>query len=165
MDRVGYKQAAGCLLGKCCTHCGQLSAYANPLTLERVCKECYEADTSSYIITKTKAKQAFLLTEKDMNALHLLPVKASFADIGLCGDRSITSCFYLAADVKNAAFSKHGGADGLAMVFQQKKEAASERFLRRQATIKPQKKRAKVERMSDRPADNLKVRMVLKYCL
>jgi hypothetical protein len=154
LERVGYKQAAACLLGKCCIHCGKLTGDANPMTLQRICKDCYEEDEASYIISKSKAKGAFLLSEKDVKSLPM----ASFPDFCyFTPGKKITSTFLLANDVKEAAFSKHGGPDGLEAAITKKKDVAKERFRKSQSTSKPQKKRSKIERLSGRPADIFKV--------
>jgi hypothetical protein len=54
--------------------------------------------------------------------------------------------------------SNGGDADGLAAAIRTKKVVADKRFRKSQSMAKLQKKRSKIERFSDRPADNIKVR-------
>lgn len=147
----GYKQLAGCLLGKSCKKCGTISGDANPITFERICGDCSKDDESRYLIGKTKAKEAFLLTDKDLKALP----GAEFASETFAG-KSCKSAVHLMTDVKGASFKKFGGAKGLAKEIKKRKKAAKERYNKSQFTAKPQKKRSKVEGLSDRPADDLK---------
>lgn len=57
----GYKAACGCLFGKTCVTCGIMVGEANPLTLKRLCSTCSEEDQASFLISKIKAKESFLL--------------------------------------------------------------------------------------------------------
>jgi hypothetical protein len=149
--KVGYKRAAGCLLGKSCHACGKMAANANPLLFTRVCKPCAVADEASFPINKSKAKEAFLLGEKDLMDLP----SAAYESKTLAGKDCI-STLLLMSDVKEAAFAKYGGADGLAAEFARCMSAAVERYAKSQSTAKPQKKRPKIEKMSSRPADDVR---------
>lgn len=108
---------------------------------------CYGEAESSWLVSKSKAKEAFLLTEKDCKSLP----KSEFASADF-----VPACVMLVEDVKKAAFDKFGGADGLSTEIRKRKAAADERFRKSQGTDKPQKKRSKIERLTDRPAGNLK---------
>jgi hypothetical protein len=151
--KVGYKRAARCLYGKTCSKvgCDRMTGRANPVTMERMCMACYGEAESSWLVSKSKAKEAFLLTEKDCKSLP----KSEFASADFMG-RGCTACVMLVEDVKKAALDKFGGADGLSTEIRKRKAAADERFRKSQGTDKPQKKRSKIERLTDRPADNLK---------
>lgn len=149
----GYKQALGCLLGKACNRCGGMTGLANPLTMQRLCGACHDNESSDqYLISKSKAKEAFLLSEKDCKALP----NATFEGETFVG-KPCTQTLLLVSHVKEAAFRKYGGAGGLASEIQRRKATAQARYSASQSTTKPQKKRSKIERLSDRPADgNLK---------
>ena len=150
IEKIGYKRAAACLLTKSCARCGRIAGNANPLTMERLCCPCFKDDEASFMIAKSKAKEAFLLSEKDVKQLE---TKAQFPDRNFAG-KDCTSTVLLMSEVKSAAFEKYGGADGLAEEIGKRKRAAEERFQKSQKTAKPQKKRSKIERLSDRPAEN-----------
>ena len=150
---VGYKRAAGCLLSKTCFHCGRMAAVANPVTMMRVCDLCSESNENLWIIAKTKAKEAFLLSEKDCASLRSASVPFSLTSKP--GEKAKNSIVYLMSDVMQASYAKHGGADGLAAEFAKRKAAAASRYQKKQNTDKPQKKRPKIEQVSDRPANNL----------
>lgn len=150
ISKVGYKRAAGCLLGKSCNRCGKMGSNANPLTMMRVCQPCAEVDEASFLINKSKAKEAFLLGEKDIKNLP----SASYESTTISGKDCI-STLLLMSDVKEASYSKYGGADGLAAEFTKRTSAAVERYTKSQSTTKPQKKRPKIEKMSARPGENL----------
>lgn len=147
----GYKRALGCLLRKSCNRCLSMSGSAHPFTMERLCASCYDDDESLLLMSTSKAKEAFLLSDKDCNALP----KVRFSGCTLSG-KPCSHFLLLLSDVKATAFRKYGGADGLATKIQERKEAADERFRISQSTSKPQKKRSKIERISDYPADNPK---------
>jgi predicted nucleic acid-binding Zn-ribbon protein len=150
LAKVGFKQAAGCLMGKSCTQCGEMYSYANPMTLLRMCKPCSNNDESSWFLSKSKAKEAFLLGERDLRDLP----QASFQSEMIPG-RISNTVVVLLSDVKETAFLKYGGADGLAAEFEARTRKAVERYNKSQHTSKPQKKRPKIERMvSSRPSDN-----------
>ena len=148
--RVGFKRAAGCLLSKSCFLCEKMAANANPITFTRVCKPCASAYEASFLISKSKAKEAFLLGEKDIKVLP----SAAFESETVAGKDCIGSLL-LMSDVKEAAFAKYGGADGLAAEFVRRTRTAVERYTKSQSTAKPQKKRPKIEKLSTRPTENL----------
>lgn len=151
IGRVGYKKAAGCLRSKVCHVCYKMAADANPLTMARVCKPCAAGDEGSFIISKYKAKEAFLLGEKDVKELP----SASFASHTPVSGKECTSVVLLVSDVKVAAFAKYDNANGLAAEFAKRTNAAVQRYTKSQSTDKPQKKRPKIEKMSWRPADDV----------
>lgn len=150
---VGYKHAARCLLTKTCFLCGKMAGNANPITMMRTCDGCADSNESMWIIAKSKAKEAFLLSEKDCSSFRSAPVPFSLS--GKPGEKAKTSVVFLISDVKEASFAKHGGADGLATEFAKRKTAAASGYNKSQSTNKPQKKRPKIARLSDRPADDL----------
>ena len=45
IERVGYKNLAGCLRGKSCTQCDKMTGYANSQLFERICNPCKKALT------------------------------------------------------------------------------------------------------------------------
>lgn len=139
--KVGWKRAAGCLLSKSCFHCGKMAAMANPLTMMRICGTCAQSDEHDCLISTSKAKESFLLSEKDCAALP-------FAKTPL-------ATLLLISDVMKTSYAKYGGANGLAAEFAKRKTAAVSRFEKSQSTNKPQKKHPKIEALSDRPEDNL----------
>jgi hypothetical protein len=69
LKKVSYKHAAGCLLLQHCFTCGILCASANPFTMTQICKQCCKMDQDLYVISKSKAKEAFLLGEQDLKNL------------------------------------------------------------------------------------------------
>jgi hypothetical protein len=152
LAKVGYKRATGCLMGKSCTGCGLMESHANPLTLLRMCNSCSDADESSWLLLKSKAKEAFLLGDKDLEGLPA-------ASLPTTNGRKVV---LFLSDVKETAFSKHGGAGGLAVKFEARKSKALERYNKSQNTSKPQKKRSKIGKLSSQPADNLRG---LRYAL
>lgn len=154
---VGYKRAAGCLLSKTCLHCGiRMAANANPVTMMRICKQCSDADPALWIIAKTKAKEAFLLSEKDFNSLPDASIPWSgFASTKQGEKAKQNSMIYLMSHVMQASYAKYGGADGLAAEFEKRKAAAASRYQQKLHTDKPQKKRPKIEQVSSRPANHL----------
>jgi hypothetical protein len=139
LEKVGYKHAAGCLLSKTCFHCGKMAGDANPLTMTRICCACTEVQESSWVITKSKAKKAFLLTDKDCKSL----LGASFP-VGFFDNRNgrTTTVLFLLSDV-------------VALITKRKAKAPRIRYATRQSSSKPQKKRRKTESLSSRPGDNL----------
>jgi len=148
--RGGYKHAAGCLRSKTCFLCQNMASYAHPLTLTRICKSCAQEDKQNWIVSKGKAKDAFLLGEADVRSLR----GASVPSETISGAPA-TSIYYLLSDVMQASLEKHGGEDGLEAAFEAKKSKALEKFWKTQATDKPQKKKPKVTRASSRPCDRL----------
>lgn len=123
VERMGMKHVCGCILSKHCFHCGKMAATANPLTMTRICQTCSATNEDSYVVAKARAKEAFLLGEKDLK--HLVSVSHQVPRItGGIG----TSIMYLMADVKDAAFAKYGGADGLAAEFVTRTEKAMSKY-------------------------------------
>ena len=53
-----------------------------------------------------------------------------------------------------ASYKKYIEADGLAAEIARRRTAALERYEQSQSTSKPQKKRPRIERLSDRPGDD-----------
>lgn len=153
LSSVGYKNAAKCLLSKTCVHCGKMAAFANPVAMVRTCVECGESQQSLWIISKSKAKDAFLLSEKDCAALKSASIPYSVSNKP---DAKVsTSDILLIQDVMQASYAKYMGADGLAQEFAARKAKAIARFNKKASTDKPQKKRPKIESLSDRPANDL----------
>lgn len=150
---TGYKGAARCLLSRTCKCCGEMASSANPVAMARICRTCSEKEEGLFLISKSKAKEAFLLSEKDCTALRSASVP--FSLIGKTGGDLKTSVVLLMADVMEASYAKHGGEDGLAAEFEKRKAKATSRYTASQSTDKPQKKRPKIESLSDRPAQNL----------
>ena len=127
-----------------------MASTASPLLMKRHCDSCYDENQDLWLIAKSKAKEAFLLTEKDCKDLR----SASFGTTGLGGNAQ-TSVVLLISEVMAASFAKYGGADGLAAEFATKKQKAVAKYMKTLQTDKPQKKRPKIESVSDRPAENL----------
>lgn len=153
LDACGYKQATRSLTTMNCQKCGQLTANVVPLTMMRLCPECADNDERSYLITASKAKQAFLLYPKD---LHKLPRKVVLPveQFGFFGE---VSTFYAITDVRDLAFAKHGSKEGLEKEIDKRKHKSAERFDNKRQTAKKIKvRRPKIERMSNSPSDNLK---------
>ena len=152
INACGYKQAARSLITKNCQRCGQLTANVVPLTMMRLCPECADNDERSYLITASKAKQAFLLYPKDLHRLPrkvILPVE----QFGFFGE---VSTFYAITDVRDLAFTKHGSKEGLEKEIHTRKHKSAERFDKMQTTKQIKVRRPKIERMSSSPSDNLK---------
>ena len=148
INAVGWKKAASCLLSKTCANCGALCALANPITWTRTCRTCALSDPSSYLINKTNAK-LFLLSDSDLNKLRGATYEKQFACKKECN-----STLHLLSEVMAASYKKYIDADGLAAEIARRRAAALERYERSQSTSKPQKKRPRIERMSDRPGEN-----------
>jgi hypothetical protein len=144
LEKVGYKHAAGCLLYKTCFHCGSMAGEANPLTMTRVCPACIEVQESLLLITKSQAKESFLLTDKDCKSFLSAPYQAG-----------LTTVLFLLSDVVAASFAKWGGPDGLEYQITKRKAKGAIRYAKSQSSSKPQKKRPKIESLSSRPGDNL----------
>ena len=146
IESVGWRQATKCLLSKVCADCGMMAATANPLTLVRRCTGCAKEGKKDQLISKGKAKEAFLLSEKEVKALPtaLMPKIPFFP-----------SEILLVADVLAASDSKWGGADGLATAIETKTAAAVAKYTKSQSTDKPQKKRPKIEGLNARPSEHL----------
>lgn len=138
---TGYKRAARCLLTKTCFHCGKMAGMANPVTLMRTCQKCSMSKESLWLISKSKAKEAFLLTDRECGTLPSANV--------------VEATVFLITDVIAASFRKHGGAGGLAAELAKGNTTAANRYNKSQNTSEPQKKRRKIEKVTDRPADNL----------
>lgn len=149
---TGYKRAAMCLRSKTCYFCGMMASNANPLTMTRTCDMCADSDQNSWIMSKSKAKEAFLLSETDCSALRNATIP--FANFNPDGTAQ-TSVLLLISDVMAASFAKYGGADGLAAEFAKRKAKAVSRYEKSQSTDKPQKKRPKIQQLSDHPANDL----------
>jgi len=150
---AGYKQAASCLLSKTCFHCGKMAGTANPVTMTRTCDGCSDSLESHWITSKSKAKEAFLLSENDCSSLKSASIPFVMS---IKPDAKVkTSVVFLISDIMELSFAKHGGADGLAAEFAKRKTSAANRYQKKQSTDKPQKKRPKIEQLSDRPADDL----------
>jgi hypothetical protein len=152
INTCGYKQAARSLVTKNCQKCGQLTANVVPLTMMRLCPECADNDERSYLITASKAKQAFLLYPKDLHKLPrkvILPVEK----FGFFGE---VSNFYAITDVRDLAFTKHGSKEGLEKEIDTRKHKSAQRFDEMQTTKQIKVRRPKIERMSSSPSDNLK---------
>ena len=156
MEAVGWKKAAACLLSKKCVGCDELCALANPITMERRCADCSKADPSAYLINKTNARTYFCLSDSDLSPLR----KASYEN-KTPNKKSCTSVLYLLSEVQATAFKKYGNADGLAAEIGKRRTTAVERYERSQSTSKPQKKRPKLERMPDRPAEAANVQRLI----
>ena len=142
LEKVGYKHAVGCLLSRHCFTCGKIVATANPFTMTRVCEQCCEKNQDSYAISKSKAKEAFLLGERDLK--NLISVSHEVPLIIQRGDNTGTSVMYLMNDVMEPSFAKFGGAQGLVREFETRTEKALLKYNTSQRTAKPQKKRPKV---------------------
>ena len=149
ISAVGYKKAASCLLSKACAKCGALCALANPITFTRTCTACALSDPSSYLIHKTNAK-LFLLSDSELYQLR----GATYEKKGKGKAKECSSTLYLLSEVMEASYKKYIGADGLAAEIAKRRTAALERYERSQSTTKPQKKRPRIERLSDRPGDD-----------
>jgi hypothetical protein len=112
LERVGYKHAARCLLSKTCFNCGMRAGHANPLTMTRICETCDKEEEPSWVITKSKAREAFLLTDKDcatfLSATFPIPLK----ETGTCVIFQ-TCVIFLLTDVMSVSFAKWRGPDGL----------------------------------------------------
>ncbi|CAB9500492.1 expressed unknown protein [Seminavis robusta] len=148
LQRVGYKHALGLLVSKTCQNCGILAGSAGPISLKRLCKICSKQDSSSWICVKTKAKDMFLLNDKDLAALPSATVTP-----GMGPDGKMSTLFSY-EDVKQKSFQKWGGESGLEAEMNRRIAAANRRYKQRQNTTKPMKKKPKVIHQSTRPADN-----------
>jgi hypothetical protein len=127
-----------------------MSGGANPVTMTRMCKACSEVQEPSWVITKSKAKEAFLLTDKDCKSF----LSASYP-FGFFGNSNERTFIFLLSDVVTMSFAKWGGPDGLESEITKRKAAAAIRYAKRQSSSKPQKKRPKIESLSSRPGDDL----------
>jgi hypothetical protein len=78
--------------------------------MTRICRACVEVEEPSWAITKGKAQEAFLLTDKDFAAWAL---PSAFYPFGFFGNRNGTTVLFLLSDVVAASFAKWGGPDGL----------------------------------------------------
>lgn len=139
---VGWKRVAGCLVSKSCYHCESMASLADPFTFTRICTSCDQSHGNAWFMSKTKAKETFLLSDKDCADLPSARISSSVYLIRI-------------SDAMNASYAKYGGADGLTAEFTKRKAAAIIRYEKSQSTAKPQKKRAKIERISDRPEEDL----------
>ena len=148
---VGWKKATSCLLSKTCTNCGALAALANPITFTRTCRLCALVDSSAYLINKTNAK-LFLLSDKDLSKLR----SATYENRHPASKKECSSTLYLLSEVMAASYKKYTNAEGLAAEIGRRRTAALERYERSQTTSKPQKKRPRMERLSDRPGDDVR---------
>jgi hypothetical protein len=125
-----------------------MAAEAIPLVLKRVCPWCV-SNPSWWLIVKSTAKQAFLLNDKDLAKIPSCSVA------GIFPNEKSNMTLYHPNDVKELAFAKWGGADGLEAEISKRAEKAIVKHEKSQSTPKPQKKRPKIEKMPKRPAENL----------
>ena len=150
----GWGTACKCLLIPRCAFCGAGSNTANPLTLVRNCKEC--AKTEELACGVVKAKEHFLLAPKDIAPLRTAHVPA-VPWFGRALKDGQTTPMLLMIDVGTAALQKWGSADALATQIASKKAAAHARYDKSQGTAKPQKKRPKIQHLTERPFDEQKL--------
>ena len=150
---VGYKHASRCLLSKTCFHCGKMAGSANPIAMIRVCGTCAESNQEFWLMSKSKAKEAFLLSDKDISALPSasFPYSTSKKPDAKVG----TSVVLLISHAMEASYAKYGGENGLAVEISKRKVKASRNYEKRAQSNVPQKKRSNIEQLSDRPANDL----------
>ena len=147
LDRVGYKNVSGLVFSTTCRHCGNFGGFANPLTLVRTCKDCSNLLPGSWTIVKSKAKEAFLLSDKDLSVLPKAAVSPGI------GPTRAASTFFLYNDVKQASFQKFGDASGLEAEIMKRLVKATAKY-NRDSVNNPTKKKPKIFHLSTRPADD-----------
>ncbi|CAB9506945.1 expressed unknown protein [Seminavis robusta] len=105
-------------------------------------------DSAAWTCVKTRAKEMFLLNYKDLDTLPSATVTPG------TGPGGKTSTMYAYNDVKQKSFEKWGGAAGLEAEICRRVIKANQRYVQKQNSDKPMKKRPKIMHQSTRPTDD-----------
>ena len=145
--RSPWMKACQCLLATSCHYCGALAANVNPVVLERACKGCSTSQPGLRTLTRSKAKEKFLLTDKDIDSLPFAWIASPYR--ALNGKDECTLFSYV--HVRLAALKRWGSEQGLIDEIKRRKAAAVARYEASLSTDKPQKKRSKLCHMDEDP--------------
>ena len=106
-----------------------MTCCANPLRMERICNDCVKAKLELSVISASKAKENFLLSEKDVASLPTVLVTSPF--FNKIGTSSRTMSILSMKDVLDTAVVKWKGQQGLLDEIKRRTAAAEERYTKR----------------------------------
>ena len=114
---------------------GAMTCCANPLRMERICNDCVKAKLELSVISASKAKENFLLSEKDVASLPTVLVTSPF--FNKIGTSARTMSILSMKDVLDTAVVKWKGQQGLLDEIKRRSAAAEERYTKRCRSLSP----------------------------
>ena len=120
-----------------CSFCGSVTGSANPVTLDRICAQCYKTKPGEGLVSRSKAKDLFLLSDKLLDSIPA-------ASLPKCSVNGGPVKCYCVNDLLGIASQRWGDAAGLKAEIQRRMEAAEQRQSARAEAGKPMKKRPKI---------------------
>ena len=143
ITRLGLSNAMKVLSSMKCRKCEEVTHECSPVTLYRECFRCARSNEATALIDLSQAKELFLLNEKDLQELH-------YAWIRKPGIKK--HGYLLASDVREVAFNKFGGREGLgAHINLRQARARVQEHKEGRSTAK----RARLMQRTQYPGDNL----------
>jgi DNA repair protein len=137
-----------------CFECGMSTSNVDHFYNYHICSSCRREIPKYKLITKTTCKKEFCLSEKDLTGLdHVLSTNPYYRS-------SAPMMLFLESDIKEYAYDKYGGVDGL----QNKLKKRQESLEKRRQTKKNVRENRKFEIQQELAMRGMNVRNDSKLC-